>query len=666
MVNVTIDGKKIEVAEGTTVLRAAEMAGITIPTLCDHPELTPYGGCRLCLVEVEGARTPQPSCTLPVSNGMVVHTDTPKIREARKFVLTLIFSERNHFCMYCQMSNGDCELQNAAYQEGMTHWPLQPNWQAYPVDASNKHFVLDHNRCILCRRCVRACGELVGNFTLGVLERGANSILAADLNIPLGESTCVSCGTCVQVCPTGALIDRLSAYRGRQTDVEQIKSTCLGCSLGCGVELVVRDNQLLRIDGDWDAPLNEGVLCEVGRFQPLTEDRQRIVTPLVRKNGSFKAATWEEALAHVSARLKPLAGKDGVAALASTRLPVEALYAFKQLFADGLASALVTSIEEGVTTALPGAVAQDLGQPFEGNLEALKSADCVVAVGVDLVANHQVAGFFVKRALPMGTKLVVIDPYDNGLHDLAHYPLRPQKGTDYDLLMGIMSGMVSLGLAKAEPKNAQDLHQHTPEIVSQTTGIPSETIRNVARLIASSQSPVFVYGKGITRRDSPQALKALIELARLAGVLDTGHSALVSVKGQANSLAAYMVGLDRPFEVNGQQALYLALGDDRPSQRLIKRLEGAPFIAVQASYVSPVTAMADVVLPVEMWVEQEGHYLSLEGRLQEAHRGVTPPQEVRSHVAVLQSLAESLGVSLDPNWKSELSQRVPINTTRSS
>jgi formate dehydrogenase major subunit len=666
MVNVTIDGNKIEVAEGTTVLRAAEMAGVTIPTLCDHPELTPYGGCRLCLVEVEGARTPQPSCTLPVSNGMVVHTDTPKIREARKFVLTLIFSERNHFCMYCQMSNGDCELQNAAYREGMTHWPLQPNWQAYPVDASNKHFVLDHNRCILCRRCVRACGELVGNFTLGVLERGANSILAADLNVPLGESTCVSCGTCVQVCPTGALIDRLSAYRGRQTDVEQIKSTCLGCSLGCGVELVVRDNQLLRIDGDWDAPLNEGVLCEVGRFQPLTEDRQRIVTPLVRKNGSFKAATWEEALAYVSAKLKPLAGKDGVAALASTRLPVEALHAFKQLFADGLASALVTSIEEGVTTALPGAVAQDLGQPFEGDLEALKSADCVVAVGVDLVANHQVAGFFVKRALPMGTKLVVIDPYDNGLHDLAHYPLRPQKGTDYDLLMGIMSGMVSLGLAKAEPKNAQELHQHTPEIVSQTTGIPAETIRNVARLIASSQSPVFVYGKGVTGGDSPQALKALIELARLAGALDTGRSALVSVKGQANSLAAYMVGLDRPFEVNGQQALYLALGDDRPSQRLIKRLEGAPFIAVQASYVSPVTAMADVVLPVEMWAEQEGHYLSLEGRLQEAHRGVTPPQEVRSHVAVLQSLAESLGVNLDPDWKSELSRRVPINTTRSS
>src|SRR5574338_799662 len=213
MINVTIDGKTIEVPEGTTVLRAAEKAGSFIPTLCDHPELTPYGGCRLCLVEVEGARTMQPSCTLPVSNNMVVHTDTPKVREARKFVLTLIFSERNHFCMYCQVSGGDCELQNAAYAEGMDHWPLQPNWQPYAVDASQKYFVLDHNRCILCRRCVRACGELVGNFTLGFEERGALSMLIAELgSTPLGESSCVACGSCVQVCPTGAIIERHSAY----------------------------------------------------------------------------------------------------------------------------------------------------------------------------------------------------------------------------------------------------------------------------------------------------------------------------------------------------------------------------------------------------------------------------------------------------------------------
>ncbi len=664
-VKLTINDQEIEVPEGTTVLRAAEMAGIDIPTLCDHPHLTPYGGCRLCVVEIQGARTLQPSCTLPASNGMVVQTDTPKTREARKFVLTLLFSERNHFCMYCQMSGGDCELQNAAYGEGMTEWPLQPNWDPYPVDASHPHFVLDHNRCILCRRCIRACGELVGNFTLGMQERGAETVLVADLNVPLGQSTCVSCGTCIQVCPTGALIDRLSAYRGRETDVERIKTTCLGCSVGCGVELVVRDNHLLRIDGDWDAPVNQGILCQVGRFLPLNEQRERILTPLVRKNGTLKAATWTEALDYVSDKLKPLVGKNGhgVAALASTRLPIEAMHYFEQLFAKKIGSEMVTSIEEGVPIALSGQMAEEVGQPYEGNLETLKSADCVVAIGVDLVDNHQVAGFFVKRALAQGTKLIVIDPYDNGLHQLADYALRPQKGTDYDLLQGIAARIVVLGLAKAEPTNPHDLMQYSPETVSQTTGIAVDTIKAVSRLIASAEKPAFVYGKGVTRDgDSPVVLKALLELARLAGALDDEHSTVLSTKGQTNSLAAHQYGLDKTFEINGHQAAYLALGDDYVSQRLIQRLAGVPFIAVQASYVSPVTAIADVVLPTEMWAEQEGYYLNLEGRLQEGHRGLTPPEDIRSHVGILEAIATQLDVSLDEDWRSELSKRVSTNT----
>ena len=289
MVNVTIDGKQIQVPEGTTVLRAAESAGIKIPTLCDHPQLAPYGGCRLCLVDVEGARTLQPSCTLPVTPNMVVKTDTEKVKDARKFVLTLIFSERNHFCMYCQVSGGDCELQNSAYAEGMTHWPLQPNYSPFTVDASNPYFVIDNNRCILCRRCVRACGELVGNYTLGIEERGANSYLVADLGAPIGESTCISCGTCVQVCPTGAIIDRQSAYYGRDKDVTHVKTICTQCSLGCGLDVVTRDNRVVRIDGDWDSAVNNGLLCSIGRFEPLVNDRERIATPLINKGAGLKA-----------------------------------------------------------------------------------------------------------------------------------------------------------------------------------------------------------------------------------------------------------------------------------------------------------------------------------------------------------------------------------------
>jgi formate dehydrogenase major subunit len=429
------------------------------------------------------------------------------------------------------------------------------------------------------------------------------------------------------------------------------------------VELVVRDNQLLRVEGDWDGPVNAGILCQVGRFESLKDARQRIVTPLLRKNGTLKAATWEEALSYLSDKLKPLAGKngDGVAALASTRLPNETLYAFKQLFAEKLGSEMVTSIEEGVTVNAAGRVAKELGGPFEGDLDALKSADCVVAIGADLVDNHQVAGFLLRRALPNGTKLVVIDPFENGLHDLADYSLRPEKGTDYDLLKGLMSAIISLGLTQSEPA---DLATHTPEEVSQTTGVPAGTIRDAAQMIATSQKPTFIFGKGVTRQESPQVLKALIELARLVGALDPERSAIIGTKGQANSTAAYMYGLDKPFEINGHQAVYLALGDDKVSQRLLKRLEKAPFIAVQASHASAVTAMADAVLPVEMWAEQEGHYLNLGGRLQEAHRGLSPPPEAWSNVKVLDAIATRMGYILDTNWQKALHDRVP--TTRFS
>ncbi|MDR3577131.1 MAG: molybdopterin-dependent oxidoreductase [Anaerolineaceae bacterium] len=658
MVNISIDGKSIQVPDGTTVLQAARMAEVYIPTLCDHPELTPYGGCRLCLVEVEGARTLQPSCTLPVNNNMVIHTDTEKVREARKFVLTLIFSERNHFCPFCQVSGGDCELQNAAYREGMTHWPLMTNWQTYAVDASHPNFVLDNNRCILCRRCVRACGELVGNFTLGFEERGARSFLVADLGTPLGESTCVACGTCLQVCPTGALIDRASAYHGKDLQVEHHESVCLGCSVGCGIDVLTRDNNIVRIEGNWDAPVNDGVLCNVGRFHPLEEKRDRIVTPMVRKDGKLKASTWDEALDVVASHLKPLAGKNGsgVAALASTRLSAEALYAFKQLFADKMQSNMVTSNEEGYPSAVSATLAEELGKSFEGRLAEINTSDFVLLAGVNLVDNHQVAGFFVKRALPNGTKLVVIDPFENPLDANADFVLKAGKASELEIFNGLEAALSKLGLAKTQAVSNPDPILKT---AAEKTGIAAETFLAVAKLLGTAQHPVIIYGKGITSHGGADSLKALVELGHMTGVIDENHSGMISTKGQANSMVATQFNMDKPFELNGQQAVYIALGDDFVSKRLIQKVEKAPFLVVQTSYTSQLSAAADVVLPVEMWAEQEGHYMNLEGRLQKANKSLPTPADCWSNDAVLKAVAARMGIEINENWKEQLYQRVP-------
>ncbi len=664
MVNITIDGQNLQVPEGTTVLRAAQSAGIHVPTLCDHPELTPYGGCRLCLVEVEGARTLQPSCTLPVSNNMVVRTDSERIRSARKFVLTLIFSERNHFCPYCQVSGGDCELQNAAYDEGMTHWPLQPNWQRQDVDASNKYFVLDQNRCILCRRCVRACGELVGNYTLGFEQRGAKSVLVADLGTPLGESTCVSCGTCVQVCPTGALIDRVSAYRGKELQVEHHQTVCVGCSVGCGIDVLTRDNQIVRIEGNWEAETNGGVLCKVGRFEQMDEERERLATPLIRKDGKLVAATWNEALTVVADRFQSLAGKngDGVAALASTRLPAESLYLFKQIFAEQFKSNMVTSIEEGQTTATSSLVAAEMGKPFEGSLDAVETADCIVAVGVNLADNHEVAGFFVKRVLAEGVKLVIIDPESNPMDALATATLKARAGTDTEVLQGLTGVILQQGLAKSE--TSLDAAKAIGEAVVKC-GISQEELAQAAQVIGESERPMFVYGKGITARNTPQALKALVELAYVTGALTNDYTGILSTKGEANSVAAAQYGLDKPFEINGHQAAFIALGDDKPSQRLVKQLGKTPFTVVQASYVSPLTAMADVVLPATMWAEEEGHFVNLSGCVQVSMPSLEAPEGIRSTASVLSDIAGRMGLDVNADgWKDGLYQRVAAVSIR--
>lgn len=649
MVNLTIDGRPVQVPEGTTVLEAAQSAGIHVPTLCHHPALQPFGGCRLCLVEVEGARTLQPSCTLPASEKMVVLTSTDKVKTARKFVLTLIFSDRNHFCPFCQVSGGDCELQNSALNEGMPNWPIQPNYQTFGVDASGPYFVMDHNRCILCQRCVRACGQLVGNFTLGIEERGASSMLVADTGVPLGESTCVSCGTCVAVCPTGALIERRSAYQGQDLQMDETRSVCVGCSVGCGITVYTRDNRLVRILGDWDAPVNGGVLCETGRFIPMEEDRERITTPMLKKDGHLQPATWEQALEALAAQIKPLSGKTdaGVAALISNRLPIEAMAAFKSIFSDCLGSEMVTTLEEGQNTALSASLAEQIGHPFETNLEALKVADCVLTVGVDLAESHMVAGFLVKRNLPNGTRLIVIDPGENGLGPLANINLKATHGADLDIFQGLQAALVKLGLQDGDGVAAAAQLARA----AQATGISEDDLLASASMLGVAESPVIVYGKGLTNKSSIATLREMVNFGKQV------NAGLVSVKGGANGMAAAQYRLEKPFQLNGQQAVYVALGDDTPSQRLMQQVEKAPFLAVQASYVSHLTAAADVVLPVEMWAEQAGHYINLEGRIQEASAALTAPEGIRSNVDVLIALAEKLGMSPETAWQSVINAR---------
>ena len=241
----------------------------------------------------------QASCTSPVAVGMEIETEAEDAVAVRKFVLELLFSERNHYCMYCQMS-GECELQDAAYRYGLDHFTYPRPYEKYEVDATRKYFIMDHNRCILCTRCVRACSEIAANHTLNLRERGSDSMIMADLDVPFGDSTCVECGSCLQVCPTGALIDARSAYGGREKDVTHTQTSCMQCSVGCTLDVITRYNRLLRVDGVSGSDINGGLLCVDGRFAPLYDERTRVEQPLVRQDGKLLPAGWEEALGLVA------------------------------------------------------------------------------------------------------------------------------------------------------------------------------------------------------------------------------------------------------------------------------------------------------------------------------------------------------------------------------
>jgi formate dehydrogenase major subunit len=639
MVNITINGKTTEVERGTTILDAARKLDIEIPTLCDHPELTPYGGCRLCLVEIEGFRTLQPSCTLPARNEMVVHTDTQKVRGARKFILSMIFSERNHFCPYCQVSGGDCDLQNAAYAEDMTHWPIMPNWKSYPVDGSHPFIVLEHNRCILCRQCVGACSELVGNFTLSFEGRGADSNLVADLGIPLGESSCVGCGTCIQVCPTGSLIDRWSAYQGKETEVDTTKTICQGCSIGCGIDILTRDNRLVRIEGDWDAKINGGVLCEVGRFHPIVEERERLLTPMVRTNGQLKASTWDDAISTAAEKIKN--SKGNLLGLASTRLSMEALNEFKAI-CDSFDAKQISSTEEYTAVSAPSKIAASIGKSFESKLDDIKDADCYLLIGEDTTKDHQVVSFFAKRQIPSGAKLIQISENPTGLDSFSEESLFIEQGSQSKFLDSLKNLIV---------EKSDDI-----EKITNSYKLDASSLENVVQILSSAQKVAIIFGSRHHFDDSVAVLGSIVSLN------DQIKGNLITTKGNINSLGASMIGINDPIKNIDSELTIMAIGDEDIGHSDSKQFNKGASSIIFSSYSSSLTANAEIVFPVKNWLEQDGHFINSDGHVLESKSALEAPEGVLSIEESLSKLAKVLQVKKQNGWKESV-KKTPAPVT---
>ncbi len=329
MIKLTIDGKEVTAKSGATVLEAARRAGISIPTLCHHPKLSPFGGCRLCVVEVEGIGRPVTSCTTPVSGGMVVNTSTPRLEELRKTVLELLLSDHPNDCMVCERA-GECTLQELAYHYGISDNPYAGERRVYERRDGNPFIERDMEKCILCSRCVKVCDEVQGVGAIEFAYRGFGAKVCPPFEHDLD---CEFCGQCVAVCPTGALTGKMWARKGRQRGVRQVKTTCGYCGTGCQIALHVKDNEIIRVTSA-TSTWNEGWLCVKGRFAyGFVNSPDRLTKPLVRKRGRLKEVSWDEALEHTAKKLKAIKkkhGADSLAGLSSARCTNEDNYLFQK------------------------------------------------------------------------------------------------------------------------------------------------------------------------------------------------------------------------------------------------------------------------------------------------------------------------------------------------
>lgn len=328
----TIDGLQLEAQEGVTVLEAARAAGIYIPTLCYDPLLQPFGACRLCIVEIEGMKGLPVACATPSAEGMKVRTSSPRIDAMRRSIVELLLSDHPSDCLTC-VQNGRCELQKVAAYVGVRQMRFKGEKRTYHIDDSNPFFERDLERCILCGKCVRVCDEVQGANAIYYAYRGFQTKISTVLDRPLRESVCESCGQCVEACPVGALRTKTSLHFGLPTKVT--KTICPYCGVGCGLELETRDNRIIGVRGDEENPVNRGRACAKGRFGwDFVGDSERLKTPLVKKNGRFVEASWDEALDLVADKFVEIVqkhGPDALAFLASAKCTNEENYLLQKL-----------------------------------------------------------------------------------------------------------------------------------------------------------------------------------------------------------------------------------------------------------------------------------------------------------------------------------------------
>jgi formate dehydrogenase major subunit len=557
-VTVEIDGNPVTVPAGTSVMRAAALAGTQVPKLCATDTLKAFGSCRMCLVEIEGRKGYPASCTTTVAPGMKIRTQSDRLTALRRGVLDLYLSEHP-----LDATGARCELQDVAETVGITStsYPPRPAREPAPRDESNPYFTFDAEQCIVCSRCVRACDEVQGTFALTVQGRGLDSKIAASQDQPFLESECVSCGACVEACPTTALMEK-SVVRLGQPE-RAVATTCAYCGVGCSFRAEVRGagpaTEVVRMVPDRNGDANHGHACVKGRFAfGYATHPDRILTPMVRKTirDDWREVSWEEAIRHAASELKRIQakyGRDSIGGITSSRCTNEETFLVQKMvraaFGNNNVDTCARVCHSPTGYGLKSTIGESAGtQAFT----SVAKADVIMVVGANPTDGHPVFASQMKQRLRQGAKLIVLDPRTTGLvrspHIAANVHLQLTPGTNVAMLNAIAHVIVTEGLTKddyvAERCEAQSYQlwkelvaadRNSPEAMEAVTGVPAELVRRAARLYASGPNGAIYYGLGVTEHSQGStAVMALANLAMVTGNLGREGVGVNPLRGQNN------------------------------------------------------------------------------------------------------------------------------------
>ena len=717
--NFKIDGKEYKAEKDESIWQVAKKNGIDIPHLChsDEPGYRADGNCRTCMVEIKGERTLAASCIRKPTEGMEITVNSERAKKSRSMVFELLVADQPK---KDSSPDPDSKFWRWSDKLGVTESRF-PSKEKITLDQSHTAMSVNLDACINCGLCVRACREVQVNDVIGMAFRGSTAKVIFDLDDPMGESTCVACGECVQACPTGALLETtLVDKEGKRNDLvadKKVESVCPYCGVGCQTEVSVKDNKILHIDGK-NGPANENRLCVKGRFgfDYINHDG-RLTKPLIRKKTApkkwdaniddkniydyFEETSWENALdiaANGFTKTFNEEGPKGLAGFGSAKCSNEEAYLFQKLVRVGFGSNNVDHCTRlchasSVAALFEGVKSGAVSAPFN----AATIADCIIVIGARPTENHPVAATYLKRAAKRGAKLVVMDPRKQGLSKHAEHNLQFKAGTDVAMLNAMLHTIIEEDLYDEQYVQGQtegfeqlkeNIKDFTPEKMEAVCGIKAETLKEVARLYATSEKSIIFWGMGVSQHvHGTDNARCLIALALTTGQIGREGTGLHPLRGQNNVQGASDAGLipwmypdyqvvdgkenqniyekfwnkemdpERGLTVveiinaihNDQiKAMYI-MGEnpamsDPDQKHARKALAKLDHLVVQDIFLTETAWHADVILPSSAHAEKTGTYTNTNRTVQMGRQVLPPPGDARQDWWITQAIAQRMGL----------------------